>query len=55
MSSSENDVVGPYTCTTFSLLRFVMHRTSSATLGLMLFTLTIWFFHFLFMLGRCLP
>ena len=35
MSSSEYDVVGAFTCT--------------ATLGLMLLTLTIWSFHFLFM------
>ena len=32
-----------------SLYRFVMHGTSSAALGLMLFTLTIWSYHFLFM------
>ena len=38
MSSSEYGLVG---CTVFSLLNFVMHRTSSATLRLMLFTLTI--------------
>ena len=49
MSCSAYDVVGAYTCTIFSLQHFVMHRTSSATLGLMLFTVTIMVFHFLFM------
>ena len=39
MSSSEYYVVGAHTSTIFSLYRFVMHSTSSANLGLIMFTL----------------
>ena len=44
MSSSQCDVVGAYTC---ALTLFV--ALCSATLGVMLFTLTMCSFHFLFM------
>ena len=52
MSSLGYDVVGAYTYTAFSLQRFVIHRRSSATPGLKPFSLTIWSFHFLFMIKR---
>ena len=44
MYSFEYDVIGGCTCTVFSLLRIGIHSRSSATLGLILFTLTIMVF-----------
>ena len=49
MSSSEYDIVGAYTCTIFSLYRLGVHITSYVTLGLMLFTFSIWPLYILFM------